>query len=363
MSEITVASTTDTQQSVNQAAGLDGRHGQPSADFAAATGEEESQGGRPQALGHRPQQSSGEEELGTEGTSSESAGRHDETATESETGEQQNRLTTEDTEEHGGPGDRGQKAQNRNRQGSAEKRIKSLTRRVYEQQEELDALRERVVGQQPGAPAERAFANSGAEDGRPVPTSFRSYEQYIEALADWKAGQRVQQQKQAELVQAEQERTREVFDTYNEAAKSARVKYEDFEEVVGRRDLKIPQAAQVAIIEAGELGPDIAYYLGKHPEVCQELAQMSPMRAVARIGQIESQVIRHGEPTAGHRPQATGHREQEKAASTATRTVTTSAPAPITPVGGGSSRTSVPLGELPYRDYKRLRDQEERARR
>jgi hypothetical protein len=225
-----------------------------------------------------------------------------------------------------------------------QKRMDALARRVYEQQEELDALRE--------AAARKDQKTDAAAGPRPKPTpkdmladgtsmKYSTYEEYIEDLADWKAEQRLAQNRQAEVAQAEQERTQAIFDTYHSAVRAAKVKYEDFEEVVGQR-LQIPQAAQLAIIEAGQHGPDIAYYLGQHPDLCAELCQLSPARVMARIGQIEGEV-------AGIRNQT----------SEARRTPVTRAPAPITPVGGSSSKSAVPIGELSYRDYKRIRDREE----
>src|SRR5579863_3387525 len=293
MSEITVASTTDTQEAVEQAAGLKAE------DAAQPGNEKESQPAVSAAQDEGGEQSDTTWEAGESGDESpEANAAHDEKPPKSR----------------------------------MRKRVDNLTRRVHEQQEELDALRERVGQNGPARSGDSTQGPASPGDSRPVPAGYRTYDEYVEALADWKAGQRLQQQKQVETAQAEQQRAREAFATYNEAAKSARSKYEDFEEVVGRRDLKIPQAAQIAIIESGAVGPDIAYYLGKNPDVCQELAKMSPMRAIARIGQIEAQV----QGTVG-RPRATASQPQGAGTGTATasptRRTTTSAPAPITPVG------------------------------
>ena len=40
-----------------------------------------------------------------------------------------------------------------------------------------------------------------------------------------------------------------------------------------------------AIIEM-ENGPEVAYFLGKNPEICEELCQMSPFEAVRAVGRI-----------------------------------------------------------------------------
>jgi hypothetical protein len=310
MSEITVASTTDTQRAIDLAAGL-----------SPETAMEET--GQTAAEQQEPESFSGTEDASEQEAVAEASAPPPESRTQ--------------------------------------KQIEALTQRTQEQQEELEALRSQVTGYREQGTRERGQAGN---NGRPTPTQYGSHEEFIEALADWKAGQLLQQQRQAELVQAEQARAREIFDTYNQAANSARAKYPDFEKVVGRRDLKIPQAAQIAIIEAGNSGPDIAYYLGKHPEMCRELTEMSPMRAIARVGQIEAELqgsqeseARSQNSIAGGQSGRGGRGGQSATATSITRKAP---PAPITPVGGSSSRSSVPMGELPYRDYKRLREQEER---
>lgn len=345
MSEITVASTTDTQESVDRAAGLN------SGGTEVAGDEGEQIPGSPTRGG-----------FSRGGVETQSVPAEDESEAESETVEEQGDRVQITHGESGQAGDRETEGQQPGKpgKGGMQKRIDTLTRKLYRQQEDLDALRESVAKPQtqPNRPP--------ATNARPVVANFNSFEQYVDALVDWSTGQRLDQQKQTELVQAEQERVREVFDTYNNAAQSARVKYDDFEDVVGRKDLKIPQSAQLAIIEAGEIGPDIAYYLGKHPDLCHELADMSPMRAVAKIGQIEAAIQGTGGKQQGiaRAPVASrnlnSNRPQDSVSTN--RKPVTSAPAPIAPVGGSSSKSAVPLAELPYRDYKRLRDQEERAR-
>jgi hypothetical protein len=322
MSEITVASTTDTQEAIDQAAGV-------GPEAAAAAAEEASEQEQP---GAGPASRDQAESAAAAGAAEEEGDRSQ------VTGDRENQQ---------------------HRKSGVQKRIDTLTRRLYEQQDELDALkraRPEATGQRPQQtqqPRPRPTPQDKRADGKTP--RYASYEQYVEDLAEWKAEQKLLQNRQAELNQAEQERTQEVFHTYNEAAKTARVKYEDFEEVVGRRDVHIPQAAQVAIIEAGDAGPEIAYYLGKHPEVCAELVEMSPMRAVARIGSIEAEL-------AAARPSRSS--QSMSSPSSSSRTVSSkSKPAPITPVGGSSSKSAVPLGELPYRDYKRIRDKEERENR
>lgn len=332
---VTIASTTDSQEAVNLAAGLEPEP-QPAEETKTTN-----------------QNKSGASEQGSETP-----------VPKAETAERQDRSGKQERES-----DR-TRQQNGERE-SEWKRNKKLTARVYEQDATISELRERLSrlegansnGQKPGA------IETSQPNGRPNPSDPKyqegKYDQYIEDLADWKAGERIKAERTADANTEEQERVREVFDTYNRATSEARATHDDFDEVVGRRDLQIPQAAQVAIIEAGEIGPEIAYYLGSNPDECQKLAQMSPARAASYIGKIEAKLSAVKSETAANYQPAERQAPvvQENKPSPPPQRPVKPAPAPITPVGASSNRSSVSMDQLPYRDYKRLRDQEERSAR
>ncbi|HLJ26565.1 MAG TPA: hypothetical protein VKY85_07630 [Candidatus Angelobacter sp.] len=369
MAEITVASTTDSQKAVEQAAaGL--RAGD--SDAAAEQGQEQES---------REQTSSGVSAQETE-----SAAEAEAAGDEEESGEERE-------EQPRAAGD--QEGDGRPRKSGVQKRIDTLTRRIHEQQEEMDALRAQVEKTGKGAgdgTGEGTQPRTAAATPDPEPQladakyrgSATAYEDWIRDHNLWAARKvfhdETAKQSKTQEDQAAQQRTAEVRRVYDTAAKAAEEKYPDFRDVVGS-SATIPMIAQVAIIEAGDIGPEIAYYLGKHPEVIQELAELvevSPMRVVTRIGQIEA-ALQLEKPSAGDTANgksatrtSTGSQTRTAAGNgSQTRTTTpppkkptqTSAPAPITPVGGSSTKTTVPMDELPYRDYKRLRDQEDRARR
>lgn len=249
--------------------------------------------------------------------------------------------------------------------GGFQKRIDKLTRRNYELEEMLernsrhleDVLGriEQLRGTQPGTQQPVATAPE-----KPTVEKFKTYEEYMEALADWKADQRFQsyqrqQQEQAQLAaqQSEQQRLQQVFNNYNRAANVARETYDDFDETVNRSDIEIPQSVQLAVFETPN-GPDIAYYLGKHPELCQELMQMSDVQAVMEVSRISDGLMQkpeEGQDKANGNGQQPPPRRQS------------AAPAPIKPIGGGvHGGNSLPLDQVDYRDYRRIRDQQVKNR-
>lgn len=229
--------------------------------------------------------------------------------------------------------------------GGFQRRIDKLTKRNYQLEEELESQKERterlLAQLETGA---KVQAPTSTDDPEPQLRQFegKSYEDYVKALARWTARQENKSQAQVEAKKSEEARTQEVFKSYNQRLSEARGRYEDYDEVVGQ-DISIPQSAKVAIIEL-ENGPDIAYYLGQHPEVCEDLLELSDVQAVAHIGAISSAL----------RP-AEGEKESPK-------TVGTLAPPPIKPVAGASTKSTVPLDELPYREYRAIRDRQTKGR-
>lgn len=200
-----------------------------------------------------------------------------------------------------------------------QKRIDRLTRDKYRTQAELDIARrelESIRSQR----AEPQRATQAAE-GAPKPDQFSSYEDYLEAKAEWKAEQKV-----AELLGRQAEATKRQS---AEAEKSERQKawekraddamgiYDDFEEVALSPDVPVSQAMAEAIQRA-EKGADVLYYLGKNTEVAEKIARMDPLSAAIEIGKLEATITR---PAA------------KKA---------TSAPAPISPVGARASVSKDP---------------------
>lgn len=139
---------------------------------------------------------------------------------------------------------------------------------------------------------------------------FNSPEEYAEALAVRKAeellAQREAQKHQSEIVEA-----------YHEREEEARGKYDDFEQVAYNPKLPITNV-MAETIQASEIGPDVAYYLGSNPKEAERISKLSPLLQAKEIGKLEVKLT--NEPPVKK---------------------TTSAPAPITPVTTRSTGTPV----------------------
>ena len=155
--------------------------------------------------------------------------------------------------------------------------------------------------------------------------AFRDDQAYIDArleqLAERKATEKISQLER----QREQEKVSEQF---LERAEKASEKYPDFQQVAGNPNLPINEGMAEFIADS-EAGPDVAYYLGKHPNEAAKIAQMSPIKAARELQRIEADVSR-------------------------STVKTSNAPAPISPIGNrGSVQTS--LANMDFAEYKKAR--------
>jgi hypothetical protein len=253
-----------------------------------------------------------------------------ETASDSETPDD----TTQDQESEGDtPEDKPGKSK-----GGFQRRIDKLTRASAEQREHISRLEARLAdaNRQPAATnQEQAPAqNSGA---RPVVSEFNTYEEYVEALTDYKVTQRETARSEAEQRKAAEAELAAKQTSYQERVTAARDKYEDYDDVLdGAKNLQISRAMQEAMFES-EQGADIAYHLAKNPKEATRIAQLSPLAAAREIGKLEVKL--------------TADRQPEPAKSQTARK-TSKAPEPVTPISGGKTVVEKRPDQMDYQEYK-----------
>lgn len=182
-------------------------------------------------------------------------------------------------------------------------------------QEEVDALvAKRLAKEQ--RKWERKLQQPATPAAPPVPKEippadqFESVEAYAHALAEKRAAELVQQRE----VQQQQA---QVLESHRDREESAREKYDDYEDVVYNPKLQItPIMAQT--IQASDMGPDVAYYLGTNPKEAERIARMPAIAQAKEIGRLEAKI-----------------------ASAPPTKKTTSAPSPISPVSARSASTTL----------------------
>lgn len=174
-------------------------------------------------------------------------------------------------------------------------------------QEEFDKIvsREKAKARRQ---AEREFA-ARAEVKRPAvdvnPDNFATTEEYVEALAEKKAADMVEQReksRQATTIEA----------TFRDREDEARDRYADYEAIAYTAPISDLMAE---VIKASDIGPDLAYHLGKNPDEAERIASLSPLLQAKELGKLELKLA--DLPKQGKQ--------------------TTKAPAPISPVTPGGA--------------------------
>jgi hypothetical protein len=169
-----------------------------------------------------------------------------------------------------------------------QKRIDELTREKRELERRNHELAMAAL-RRGETPAANQNQNAVKE---PKPEEFNSYNDYLKARDAWledsllaKAERKLQERMR---VAAEQQSRASRSKSYSEAVAKAAERYEDFEEVAHNPSLPITQAMAEVIQDAGEKGPDLAYWLGSHPDDAARISRLSPIAAARELGRIEA---------------------------------------------------------------------------
>ena len=169
------------------------------------------------------------------------------------------------------------------------KRFRKLTGKIRDLEAQL--------AQKPAAEAKPETAKPEVKTapatppGKPQLANFDTYEDFVEALTDWKAEQREVKVKQTEA--AKQNQTE-----WEKKIEAAKAKHEDWDDVVNDAvDVPVTAHMQQTIFEM-ENGPDVVHYLAKHPDEAKRIAKLSPLSQARELGKIEDKLGADVEQTA-----------------------------------------------------------------
>lgn len=164
---------------------------------------------------------------------------------------------------------------------SARKRIGQLTAELRGVQRELAQVKS---GQKPAQ-----------ADAMPKQDQFETYEEYIDARAAYVAKQTfaAEARKSQEAQQAA--RQEEMVERFRQRSEGAADRYDDYDDVIAASEVPISNAMGHAIIES-DAGPDISYYLAKHPAEARRIAALSPIGQVREIGKLEAKIAAPPKP-------------------------------------------------------------------
>ena len=223
------------------------------------------------------------------------------------------------------------------RRWGAQERISRLTREKYQYQARTQELERRLAELSAARPERPSPAQQPPQQqytGRPQESQFERYEDYIEALTDFKAAQaamqlyQMQQQRQAQYAQAQQ------HTVWQDRVAQFRETTPDFDAVLEDAEhIQLSPVLQQALLEH-EDGARLAYELAKDHQTLERISRLSHTAAVRELGKFEARIL-NGEQA---KPPAVSK-----------------APPPISPVGQGSTRSTKSPDDMDYQEYKRWR--------
>lgn len=160
------------------------------------------------------------------------------------------------------------------------------------------------------------------DNGRPTQANYANVDDYVEAMADWKLGQRDQKAQQEYQQQQAQTLNAKTENFYTEAQKIPGFDRDAFEE------LPLTRAIAAAIIEA-DAPAQLMAHLAAHPEEAERIAGLSPTRQVAEMAKLEGKLV--------------------------SAPKVSSAPAPIKPIGSRGAAANSDLSKASMEDYMAAR--------
>lgn len=127
------------------------------------------------------------------------------------------------------------------------------------------------------------------EEPRPDRSKFASDEEYIEAVAEWKADQRLAKREQEQAEARSKAERDQLVKGWQAAQQRAREEIDDYDDVIKGSDVQLPGHLHQAILES-DIGPHLAYYFAKHPDEAKRYAGMSPTKALRELGRLEDRL-------------------------------------------------------------------------
>lgn len=200
------------------------------------------------------------------------------------------------------------------------------------------------------AERETAFWRSQAEAKAPAPKpekptadKFETYDAYVEALADWKADEKVNAKFDArDKASAERATVEQRASTWSERKAAFATEMPDNDAVMEASEVPISKHVAEGLLDSEE-GPRIARHLNDHPDIAEKLNAMTPMQAAREIGRLEV-MLKPASASPVPEVQATPPADKRP----------TKAPAPVKPIAQSKSAT-VDLAKASMDEYVETR--------
>lgn len=242
------------------------------------------------------------------------------------------------------------------------KRVDKLTERAKSAEERAEALaRELAEARQarastppPPQPKPEPEPEPQPEEpvARPKQEDFKTYEEWVEALSDWKVDQKLAKIAEDNAKAEQQAAVNKVISTYNDRVEDFKKEHEDWNEVVGSANVELHQGVLGALYELDN-GPEVVYFLANNPDVAKGIRDMNPIKAIAEIGRLAARLEAPPEQKSSN-PVTKGP----------DKLPVSSAPPPIRPLSGHSTKQARSINDedLSYTEWRKLRDEQVKQR-
>lgn len=168
-----------------------------------------------------------------------------------------------------------------------QKQLDKLKRQRYHAKQQAERERqEREYWQKKALEAE---GHKSVSTAKPTVEAFNTYEEYLEALSDWKVDQRLASERQQAEASKRETVSKTRVESYQKRVEQAVEKYDDYLDVA-HGDHWTPSQQMVEAIQESEVGTDIAYWLGSHPEEAERIASLGQVAQYREIGKLEERL-------------------------------------------------------------------------
>lgn len=134
----------------------------------------------------------------------------------------------------------------------------------------------------------------GGKDSPPLVEEFENFDDFADALADWKAEKKLEEARSNDAKKAAEEAKKASRELLAAQLDQGRAKYEDFDRVATATPLDGGPTITSAMLDVMQESPimaDIAYYFGKNPDESVRISGLSHIAQVREIVLLEQKII------------------------------------------------------------------------
>lgn len=160
------------------------------------------------------------------------------------------------------------------------------------------------------------------DSDEPKPDAYKTVAEYTDALTDYKVDRKWREKEAAAEQQRVETAARTAQAEFNVHIAKVAKEIPDYADVISACEIDMPPYITKYIADSGEVGIRLGYHLAKHTDEYDRIAKLSPIRAIAELGKLETTLEKKPAPVKADGTQAVSR-----------------APAPITPLDSGSTTT------------------------